>query len=253
MNHHQTPCLTANELSFIRSVWVGIIWKSIFYVGRFDSNGKVIEEMVNETDKVRELPGFFQVNKPSTLLQSSTHSSNNPTPTVPPEAQPNLGELQESTKGEVVPDVVTMTNSIARMSLTECLQKRQVIDFIKPRCSDLLTEHVLNNQSFITAMAFPLAKIKEFIACEEKYSSKQAKKSSTTDLSKIIEKIKGQIKNLDEKCKETCQIKVDISFGTERLCVASSQKQMMLTQVATMALEIRHIIETSSVLPKLKK
>ena len=76
-----------------------------FYVGRFNSNGNVIEGIVNETrDKVRELPGFFQINKkPSTLLQSSTHSSNNPTPTVPPEAQPNLGELQESTKGEVVP------------------------------------------------------------------------------------------------------------------------------------------------------
>ena len=39
--------------------------------------------------------------------------------------------------------------------------------------SDLLIEDVLNNQSFITAMAFPLAKIKEFIASEEKYSSKQ--------------------------------------------------------------------------------
>ena len=145
-----------------------------------------------------------------------------------------------------------MTNSVARKSLTECVQKRQVIDFIKPRCSDLLTEDVLNNQSFIAAMAFPLVKIKEFVAWEEKYSSKQAKKSSTTDLSKTIEKIKGQIKNLDEKCKETSQIKVDILLGTERLCVASSQKQMMLTQVATMALEIRHIIETSSVLRKLK-
>ena len=211
--------------------------------------------MVNETrDKVRELPGFFEINKkPSTLLQSSTRSSNNPTPAVPPEAQPNLGELQESTKCEVVPDVVTMTNSVARKSLTECFQKRQVIDFIKPRCSDILTEDVLNNQSFIIAMAFPLAKIKEFIACEEKYSSKQAKKSSTIDLSKTIEKIKGQIKNLDEKCEETSQIKVDISLGTERLCVASSQKQMMLTQVATMALEIRHIIKTSSVLRKLKR
>ena len=65
---------------------------------RFDSDGKVILEMVNDVrDKVRELPGFFQINKkPSTLLLSSTHSSNNPTPMVPPEAQPNLGELQES-------------------------------------------------------------------------------------------------------------------------------------------------------------
>ena len=112
--------------------------------------------------------------------------------------------------------------------------------------SDLLIEDVLNNQSFITPMAFSLAKIKEFIASEEKYSSKQDPQQLIYQ--KTIEKIKGQIKNLDEKCKETSQIKVDILLGTERLCIASSQKQMMLTQVVTLALEIRHMIQTSGVL-----
>lgn len=149
----------------------------IFYDCRFDSNGKLIVNMEETVDEARDkaLPGFFQSKKkPTTHLQPSTSSSNNPAATVPPEADPNLGEgPPEAMEDEVVQDLVSMTNSDAKKFLTGSLEKKQVIDFVKPRCPDLLSEDVLNNQSFISAMAHSLPKIKEFIASEEKYSSKQ--------------------------------------------------------------------------------
>jgi hypothetical protein len=210
------------------------------------------------------LPGFFQTtnnpNNPAPLPQLSTHTlqsaslaAPSASSATPSEAGPNPAEEPLQIVVNKVPDFVSLKDSHASKSLCSSIEKEQVIDFIKPRCPDLITEDVLNNRSFISAMAHSLPKIRSFLALEDMYSCRQSKKANKTELSKSIDEIKGGIKILDEKLKEASQIKIDISQGTERLCIASTQKQMVLTQVTTRTLEIRHLIETTNIARKIKK
>ena len=81
----------------------------------------------------------------------------------------------------------------------------------------------------------------------------QSKKASKTALSQIVDKVKKEIHQLDEKLKEASQINIDVSQGTERLCISSLQKQALLTQILTKTMETKHLINSSDVIRKIKK
>ena len=58
---------------------------------------------------------------------------------------------------------------------------------------------------------------------------------------------------MNQKLQEASLITIDVSSGTERLCVASAQKQMLLTGITALTLNIRSKIENGDVLRKMKK
>ena len=140
-----------------------------------------------------------------------------------------------------------------KSSVRDKMSRNQVIAFFKPRCSDFLTEDVINNNSFISGMAQSLPKINEFVVLENIYSSGQAKKSTKTALSQDVDEVKKEIQQFDEKLKEVSQVNVDVSQGTELLCISSMQKQALLTQVLTKTIKIRHLIESRDVIRKMNK
>ena len=65
-------------------------------------------------------------------------------------------------------------------------------------------------------MAQSLPKVTEFIDVQETYSSGQLRNAGKSDLSKLVEEINSDIKNLNEKLQEASWITIDVSSGTER-------------------------------------
>jgi hypothetical protein len=58
---------------------------------------------------------------------------------------------------------------------------------------------------------------------------------------------------LNEKLQEASLIKIDASLGTERLCIVSAQKQMLLTGIITLTLKTSKLIGSGDVVRKMKK
>ena len=67
-------------------------------------------------------------------------------------------------------------------------------------------------------MAQSLPKISEFVVLKNKYSLGQSKKASKTALSQIVDEVKKEIHQFDEKLNEASQINIDVSQGTDN-CV----------------------------------
>ena len=229
-----------------------LVFNIDFDICRLDSSGKPIGETSDKLEKV--LPGFFQTrNKPTNRLEQCTPLVSPCNNKGPRNESPNqTGEPPKVLMEREMPDLVSVKDNDAE-KLVERIEQNQVIDFIKPRCPNFITDDVLNNRPFISAMAHSMPKLNKFTVTDRMYLEKQTKKASKTDLSKTTQNIRSRIATLDEKLKQASEIKINVSLGTERLCVATTQKQMILTQVVTLTLQIQHLIESSGVLRKLRK
>ena len=128
-----------------------------------------------------------------------------------------------------------------------------MFDFIVSRCPNFISEDVINSESFFSSMAQSLPKVMQFINVQKTYSSGQLRNAGKSDLSKLVEEINSDIKNLNQKLQEASLITIDVSSGTERLCVGSAQKQILLTVTTALTLNIRSKFENGDILREMKK
>ena len=222
---------------------------------RFDSNGKPINAK-EASGPGKVLSGYFKAIKdPVSALNSSTSSSSETDSTSNLPANPTTALEPPLIVQKPVPDLALLTSSNpnGKTTVRDNNERKLVFDFIVSRCPNLISEDVINSESFISFMAQSLPKVTEFIDVQKTYSSGQLRNAGKSDLTKLVEEINSDIKNLNEKLQEASLITIDVSSGTERLCVASAQKQILLTGITALTLKIRSKIQNGDVLRKMKK
>jgi hypothetical protein len=224
---------------------------------RYDASGKPLEEALVPQEA---LPGFFTSKKDTASpLNKSTGSPETDSAVPPADLDSSTFKPPHTPQNEVVHDLIDMTSSDPNTNakcvkaVRENMEKKLVFDFIQPLCPSFLATDVVNNASFISAMAQTLPTIKDFIDLEKTYSTGQLKKANKSELFKNVDEIKRSLQVLNEKLQEASLIKIDASLGTERLCIVSAQKQMLLTGIITLTLKTSKLIGSGDVVRKMKK
>ena len=161
----------------------------------------------------------------------------------------------ETSRIQLLPDLALLTNSNTNGETTvrEHNERKLVFDFIVSRFPNFISEDVINSKSFISSTAQSLPQLTEFIDVQKTYMPGQLRNPGKTDLWKLVEEINSDIKNLNEKFQEASLITIDVSSGTDQLYVASAQKQILLTGITALTLNIRSKIQNGDVLRKMKK
>ena len=127
-------------------------------------------------------------------------------------------------------------------------------EFLKSNCPTLLTEDVLNSNSFITGMRPFLDEYFIFKNVHEEYlKTKTHANTRKTELSKSLRRIDDALNVLKEHLKSASEIKLDLSLGTSVLCQKSALKLSNLANVVSQGNELASVIKTSQVVQKMRK
>ena len=133
------------------------------------------------------------------------------------------------------------------------ISQHKLRSYLATHCPNLLTEDVLNNQSFISGMRPYLDEFISFNDVLNSYQNTKVRQGRKTDLQQHLEKIKNKHDTLYEQLVNASKLSLDLSMGTSILCQRSANKLSILTVVVTIATEIAQQIKTTNAVPKMKK
>eukprot|EP00112_Aurelia_sp_Birch-Aquarium-sp1_P012343 Seg2597.2 transcript_id=Seg2597.2/GoldUCD/mRNA.D3Y31 product="hypothetical protein" protein_id=Seg2597.2/GoldUCD/D3Y31 len=174
----------------------------------------------------RDLPGFFKK-----MQEQSTNKV---------AVQEDIQELQKNglttaaRSCATLPIVDALQIEVgARKQLVRSVTDNYVIDFLKERCPDLLTEDVVNNQAFITMLYQPIKSIGEYEKLNDTYLKGQIKQSHTSEFSKIIKDINERIIVLEDQLKDASKLEISLSAGLTQVNILCATKQRKLTDIST--------------------
>ena len=137
--------------------------------------------------------------------------------------------------------------------LVHSVAESSVLNFLKERCPDILTDDVVNNKAFMTMLCEPIESMTEYERINLAYITGKAKQSQTSELSKIIKYINGQISVLDKQLNDASKLEINLSAGLTQVNILCAIKQGKLTDISKSAWSIREKIRNTSVFSKLSK
>ena len=155
-----------------------------------------------------------------------------------------------------VPDVVKLisfdSNQNKRLT-ANTFNRKSFESFCRVFCHQLLSEDILNNDSFIDAMA---CNSKPLIAYSQQYTaykSTHTRERANTVLYKVVTEINNMLDLLKITMKETSDIKIMASKGLHNMIVSAKVKEARLKKVLTETIKIKEEISRTNILYKLKK
>ena len=132
-------------------------------------------------------------------------------------------------------------------------EKQEVVSFLEALCPPIVTEDVINNNSFV-ASAIPCAKAYNYYQelCQE-YRKQELRKGRGSKLSSKMKEIDGLIQDLRSKLKEASEIDLDLSSGTSALAFKATLKQKLLSETTARFVRAHSKLTDGEVLRALRR
>ena len=221
---------------------------------RLQPGERPLNQSVPVIDNSKRCEGFFKRSTESSVESVSNLSKNHSKGNV---------EKSHSASSNTVNDVLT-TSKVSDLSAIldsetdkQCLNKnileQRVRSFLYVYCPSLATDDVLQNQSFIDAIADNISKINEFILLSEQYTNSLQRRIKYSELQRNIKDIHKSIQVLKDSLSEAAAITIDISKGLHNLSVTAAQKNTLLTKCVTSASSSVSLIKVTNILYKIRK
>ena len=138
-------------------------------------------------------------------------------------------------------------NAISNISI------HKLENFLHKQCKQLITDDVLNYQSFVDGMRPFLHSYLEFNNIKKDYLFTKTRGGRKTELKNSLDAIANQILEIQAKLKEASAYTPDLSLGTHLDCQQSATKLSLLSQIVMAALTCASYINSSKVIAKMKK
>ena len=150
------------------------------------------------------------------------------------------------------PNVANAIHGGERESYLKENEKQEVVSFLEALCPPIVTEDVINNNSFV-ASAIPWAKAYNYYQelCQE-YRKQELRKGRGSKFSKMKE-IDGLIQDLRSKLKEANKIDLDLSSGTSALAFKATRKQKFLSETTARFVRAHSKLTDGDVLRALRR
>lgn len=152
-----------------------------------------------------------------------------------------------------IPDVQSTSSRVSVASGSKSFAQRSVCDFLQKECPELISDDVLNNDSFISGMRSSLQTLETFSSTREEYLQKKKRMGKVTELSKALDMIEKKKIVFSEKLRDAAAIKIDVTKGTHVISMTSQKKMELLTQAVISGLELANTISSTDATRKMKK
>ena len=143
--------------------------------------------------------------------------------------------------------VSNVDNAISNISV------HKLENVLHEQCKQLITEYVLNNQSFVDGMRPFLHSYLEFNNIKKDYLFTKTRDAGKTELKNSLDAMFNQILEIQANLKEVNAYTPDLSLATHLDCQRSATKLSLLSQIVMAALTCASYINSSKVIAKMKK
>ena len=127
------------------------------------------------------------------------------------------------------------------------------MSFLEAFCPAIITEDVINNNSFITS-TIPCAKAYNYYQglCQQ-YRQHELRKGRDSKLSPKLKETDDLIEDLRSKLREVREIKLDLSYGTSNLAFKATLKQKLLSEAVSRFVKAHSKLSDGNLLRALRR
>ena len=170
-----------------------------------------------------------------------------PPPPTPPPPQPTPSTSSFASGNAPVHNIIDVTKDTA-----VDIKRHEVKNFLSNFAPSLLTDDVLNNDSFVSGVSNFVADISKFKLLESEYKV-DAQRSTKTKLRSDLLDVSQMVSSLFEKMDGAGEIKLSFSQGTAQLSLQAAKKNGKLTEILAAAASVTHKMKETKILYRVQK
>ena len=130
--------------------------------------------------------------------------------------------------------------------------KAGAVSVLKELCPEVITQDVVNNNSFIDFFSQFSILYFQFKNLKEEYTKLQKRTKRQTKLSKLLVELEEHIGQWKSLSARASQIKIDLTEGISTIAMSSLSKNNLLTDCVTRASVVMNFIQRNEVVKSLR-
>ena len=214
---------------------------------RYDKDGFEIEEKIPARKRSSFVVGTSSSESTSPSLDTSKKQADDVAEI--PTKQPRLQTSQ-------IPDVVDLLSTETekqKAGASRIFNKKLVESACFLLCPELISEDVLNNDSFVDRFAVETRPLLTFLTKYEKYKLTIVRQRKGTDLFKSISSINENVHTLKKRMYDASEIVIKTTSGLSQLMTSAKAKEEILKDILTTTMIVSNMITASNVNNKMQK